>query len=367
MIHASGSSRFQRIYHAAEKGEDGPPMDLRFLKRPHSRMVGETATARVTSYLESLYQSVAETLPDVRDRSVDLKWKPCEEQSDAYAETLVDGPGKPSNKKVRKRKMGLTLHPERANDPALEVRYLPPGTMRDHWETMRHADDRERVSFKTFWKTWHVEFSHLRFRASTSRAQCATCMRHRLLIRSLSGHLLARQKQSEMYAAHLAQQYRDRQVYWAMRGSSRLRSAINVLLIVDGMDQCKFMYPRSPVMQSKDLCTFQRPKLQVTGCILHGYCLLFTVSNFDQAKDSSASADIVMHMLTRLHHSGVRLEDVHFHLQADNTTREIKNNTLLRLLAALVSHRRSANNSPFVCCSLEQVFYLLVLGAYYFS
>ena len=111
-------------------------------------MVGETATARVTSYLESLYQSVAETLPDVRDRSVDLKWKPCEEQSDAYAETLVDGPGKPSNKKVRKRKMGLTLHPERANDPALEVRYLPPGTMRDHWETMRHADDRERGFFQ---------------------------------------------------------------------------------------------------------------------------------------------------------------------------------------------------------------------------
>lgn len=367
MIHASGSSRFQRIYHAAEKGEDGPPMDLRFLKRPHSRMVGETATARVTSYLESLYQSVAETFPDVRDRSVDLKWKPCEEQSDAYAETLVDGPGKPSNKKVRKRKMGLTLHPERANDPALEVRYLPPGTMRDHWEIMRHADDRERVSFKTFWKTWHVEFSHLRFRASTSHAQCATCMRHRLLIRSLSGHLLARQKQSEMYAAHLAQQYRDRQVYWAMRGSSRLRSAINVLLIVDGMDQCKFMYPRSPVMQSKDLCTFQRPKLQVTGCILHGYCLLFTVSNFDQAKGSSASVDIVMHMLTRLHHSGVRLEDVHFHLQADNTTREIKNNTLLRLLAALSVIAAQPIISPFVCCSLEKVFYLLVLGAYYFS
>ena len=147
------------------------------------------------------------------------------------------------------------------------------------------------------------------------------------------------QKQSDLLASHLMSQYEDRQVYWALRGQSRLRCITHVVVIVDGMDQAKFVYPRSTtVMASKELQNFQRPRLQVTGAIVHGHALMFVVSNFDHPKDSSASTEIIAHVLTRLRQSGLPLHNCHLHIQADNTTREVKNNTLLRYLAALTSH-----------------------------
>ena len=331
------------------QGKPGPPADLRYLKRKYSVVAGDCASARVISYLESLYESVAETLPDVRD-DPSIVTKNCvvpadQVQGDGYSERLGHRVPAPDDsavnpkRKLRKRKMSLILDPARQADPNLEVRYLPPGSMRDHWETMISLDPRSAPSFKTFWATWHREYGHLRFRSSSSHAQCSTCLRHKLLVRELSHHLLARQNQQELLAAHLTQQYRDRQIYWSLRGSSRLRSLVHVTLILDGMDQCKFCYPRSSVLQAKDLCNFQRPKLQVTGCLLHGYILLFAVSDFFHAKDSSASAELIVHMLHRLQGLGIQLCNVHLHLQSDNTTREVKNNTCLRLLGALVSHR----------------------------
>lgn len=42
-------------------------MDMRFLEQPRAKITGSSASARVTSYLQTLYESVAETLPDFRD------------------------------------------------------------------------------------------------------------------------------------------------------------------------------------------------------------------------------------------------------------------------------------------------------------
>ena len=56
----------------------------------------------------------------------------------------------------------------------------------------------------------------------------------------------ARQDQMKQYAAHLQSQYNDRLQYWQSRGSSRLRTPYEATIIVDGIDQAKFAYPRSP-------------------------------------------------------------------------------------------------------------------------
>ena len=46
-----------------------PPADLRFLKR--ALAVTSESTSEVVSFLEQLYNSVAETMPDVRDDTAD--------------------------------------------------------------------------------------------------------------------------------------------------------------------------------------------------------------------------------------------------------------------------------------------------------
>lgn len=358
IFHSWGSGRFKRLWDSAVEGKDGPPADLRYLKRPKALLAGDTSPARVSSYLQSVYESVAETLPDVKDDGITTEWKEAKLlEGDGYAPKVVMETEN-HRKKMRKRKMSLQLHPQRHPDVSKqEVRFLPPGTMKEYFDTMKGLDGREGVSFKTFWQTWNVEYPHLKFRPTTTHSQCATCLKHKLMVRSLANHCLARQKQNELLAAHLLHQYEDRQVYWALRGQSRLRCVTNLVLIVDGMDQAKFVYPRSSlVMNSKELASFQRPRLQVTGCIIHGHALMFVVSGFDHPKDSSASAEVITHALTVVHKSGVPLHNCHVHVQADNTSREVKNNTILRLLAALTSHR-SVAITYFV---LESFFYAFV-------
>ena len=348
-ITIAGSQRFERLWTAVQSEQEGPPADLRFLKKSCSKVAGESSTARVVSFLETLYESVAETLPDVRDDAISAKLvEPVIAQGDGYAANLTEeatasDPLKQihaEQKRPRKRKKGLQLHPERHPDVSkLEVRYLPPSTMKEHWETMQSLDGKEAVSFGTFWKTWHREYPHLRIRPASSHTQCTNCLWYKLMIRELSNHLCARQNQQDLLNKHLMAQYRDRQIYWALRGSSRLRLGCQVTLILDGMDQCKFSYPRSRVTSSKDLSNMIRPRLQVTGSIVHGYCLVFVVSNHDHSKDSSASCEVVAHLLTRLQQMGVPLHSTDINIQSDNTVREVKNNTLLRFLGACVSHR----------------------------
>ena len=237
--------------------------------------------------------------------------------------------------KVRRYKKGLQLHIERRPDQSgLEVRYLPPGTMQEYYEQFKAIDG--YVAFATFWRVWRVEFDHLKFRGVTSHAQCSTCLHHRALLKELAPYFYARQKQAEHFHRHLMHQYRDRQVYWALRGSSRLRSLGQICIIQDGMDQMKFALPRSRLFLAKDLNTLIRPKLGIIGVIIHGHSFIVAVSQPNHAKDSSCMAELFCHSLTRLQRSGVRLADTIIHLIADNTPRETKNSTTLRLLTALV-------------------------------
>ena len=265
---------------------------------------------------------------------------------DAYGENLTGETPPVTGKfnmvgkrpRMRKWKLGLKLHRERHPDVSgKEVRYLPPGVMRDHWDAMKALDSTQVVSFKTFWATWHTEFPHLRFRPTTSHSQCSTCIHHKLVIRELANHMAARQKQSQLLVEHLMSQYRDRMAYWAIRGSSRLGCSTTICCILDGMDQCKFMYPRSNLLQAKDLASLQRPKLHLTGCIIHGFGLAVILANHDHPKDSSLMTEILAILLTRMRDMGINLKLCHLHIQGDNTTRELKNSTLMRFLAAITS------------------------------
>ena len=82
-------------------------------------VAGDCASARVISYLESLYESIAETLPDVRD-DPSIVTKNCvvpadQVQGDGYSERLGHRVPAPDDsavnpkRKLRKRKMSLIL------------------------------------------------------------------------------------------------------------------------------------------------------------------------------------------------------------------------------------------------------------------
>ena len=93
-------------------------------------------------------------------------------------------------------------------------------------------------------------------------------------------------------------------------------------------------------MQSKDLQGLNRPSLEMTACIVHGHCVILAISDPRLHKDSSAICDLVAHTLGRLSNGGCDLRRAEFILQADNTARESKNNSVIRMLASFVCAKR---------------------------
>ena len=57
---------------AALRGDLCAPADLRYLSKPMAK-TPSTSTSSVVSFLSSLYESVAETLPDIRDTATRLR------------------------------------------------------------------------------------------------------------------------------------------------------------------------------------------------------------------------------------------------------------------------------------------------------
>ena len=236
---------------------------------------------------------------------------------------------------LRRHCRSIKINPERREE---EERFLPPGTMRDIWEQMAASDkEQNKVSFAQFWRIWKAEYPHLKFRASSSHSLCSICLRHKILIREMGGHLKARNAQRDLFNLHLQRQYSDRCEYWRMRAGSRMRSA-DVCLIIDSMDQAKFAYPRSDVYRSKDLATLQRPRAHITGIICHGHFLLFSVSAQDLPKDSTTMIELLAHALTLLQARGVNLRASSVTVQCDNTPRELKNNPVFKFLGGLVAN-----------------------------
>ena len=94
--------------------------------------------------------------------------------------------------------------------------------MKDYWLQMVAADKSpagsssgslKQIPFSTFWRVWYEEFSFMKFRAASSHSQCGQCLRHKLLLREMSGYIHAREEQARLFSLHLKKQYADRMVY----------------------------------------------------------------------------------------------------------------------------------------------------------
>ena len=161
----AGNRRFNKLLEAARAGKTAAPLDLRYLTRPKESVKGDETRADVVSFLYQLYSSCAETLPDVRDDPLSRDEEMVLENSESKAEldpyteklsAVASAKGglparglnqKPKHRKLRK---GVRINDLRTDE---EIRYLPPGTMKDHWEQYKMASRCEaKASFPTFWR-----------------------------------------------------------------------------------------------------------------------------------------------------------------------------------------------------------------------
>ena len=134
-----------------------PPVDLRYLQKPRSSDKGHEVRADVIDFLSNLYTSTAETLPDVKDDPLtseeELKVQlpnAGESEGDPYAEKMAEVVAAAKTVNKRKKKKGIEVNPLRAN---MEQKWLPPGSMRDHWEQYQLLSHLGKpASFPTFWR-----------------------------------------------------------------------------------------------------------------------------------------------------------------------------------------------------------------------
>ena len=171
----AGHGRCRNLLQAAREGAVSPPVDMRFLSRPYcNQQIEKDVRGDIVSYLSSLYESVAEVMPDsnVRDSTleddsaveIDVEQGVEQSQSDPYTvefnkqaskkPVTSKAKGKP---KVRKMRRGVKMNPDRVPGETQvsgkEVRKLPPGAIKEYWEQYKlNSALSSPAGFPYFWK-----------------------------------------------------------------------------------------------------------------------------------------------------------------------------------------------------------------------
>ena len=168
-----------RLYNAAASGQAAAPFDLRYIERPHSQCGAEQSECRtdVVSFLAGIYESVAETLPDVKDSTFDdVKPEdiPPSGLVDPYAlelnkqleldvrvlETDPDTPQalplpREAKSMPRKKRRSIHMNLDRSGSGEMvrEEKFLPPGSMKEYFMQYQAISQLEKpASFATFWR-----------------------------------------------------------------------------------------------------------------------------------------------------------------------------------------------------------------------
>ena len=146
---------------------DAPPADLRYIKsgRSNANPVQAEIRADVISFLNSIYESVAECLPDCRDTEFDdidpasiptsghlepycieLNKEASTKEKDEYI--AVTEKKKQAKQKPRKKRKGVALNLDRTK----EEKWLPPGRMKEYYTQYCVVSPLSKpASFPCFW------------------------------------------------------------------------------------------------------------------------------------------------------------------------------------------------------------------------
>ena len=235
-------------------------------------------------------------------------------------------------------------------------RWLPPGKKIHLWmeyRMLRKNAGQPAAGYTTFLETWRAVFASgtLRMRkAHGMHAVCQVCEGYKKELRCYRGSPVAHEQTMNLYTEHLVTQWLDRQVADHMRDMSEsccrglanghfvasLAVSSSVLTIcVDGMDQAKFRIPRQKV-RSHAFERLYRPALHVQGVWAHGFGYRLAVSDADAKKDTVGNVETIARMLND-YFAHFKTLPLGLHIQQDNTSRECKNQKMLKFATSLVS------------------------------
>ena len=121
--------------------------------------------ADVFEFLHSVYCSIAETLPDVRDGAMDemdidgkIELSEADSYTDAVGSTMIQtghgGSAGSAKGKAKPRKMrSIFIRQGRTPHDGVEERFLPPGTMKEYWvQYTQKTQLSSPASFPVFWR-----------------------------------------------------------------------------------------------------------------------------------------------------------------------------------------------------------------------
>ncbi|CAK9076763.1 unnamed protein product, partial [Durusdinium trenchii] len=326
LLYGIGKHRFGRLRRAALKDE-GCPMDQRCLPK-EGLLRPDSARPHIVEWLQKMYNTAAEPLPEAPTMMVE--------------ETFLKNPKiKLRGKKPRhRRRQGFLPQDLKGR----KLKFLPPNTINGYCELCSLELGR-RVNRRQFCLVWEETFPHLLIRNKSQHGKCGQCVRHRLVLKRLAKKPIARRAQMEYFRGHLQTQYKDRCRYWKNRSESIQGplpdGSARLTLIIDSVDHSKFMLPRSLATQAKCFSNFIRPTLSTTAIICHGYGLFVYISEPNVVHDSSWSCDLLCHALsTVVSQFSLDLRKFHVEVHGDNSSKELKNNSCLRLLAGLTAAHR---------------------------
>eukprot|EP00435_Cladocopium_sp_Y103_P071533 s659_g37.t1 len=119
----------------------------------------DSLRADVVSYLTRVYESIAESIPDIRDSAFDdlaPARRGSAETLDVYAIELKRQAEENTNMvaKPRKRRKSVELNMERTHgETAKEIKYLPPGFLKEYYvQYVSVSTLPQPASFPTFWR-----------------------------------------------------------------------------------------------------------------------------------------------------------------------------------------------------------------------
>lgn len=167
-----GTGRFNKILTAVQSGYRAPPVDLRYLKlRKLDNSRNVEIVEDVVSFLQKVYSSIAETLPDVKDDTLDDAEHVISVQDadvEPYSNFELNNPAKESEtdpgkekiQKPRKMRKSIQIQPGRSIADGNEERHLPPGTMQEYYVQYKTQTTLDKpASFPSFWRVSWLQSS----------------------------------------------------------------------------------------------------------------------------------------------------------------------------------------------------------------
>ena len=240
---------------------------------------------------------------------------------------------------------GVNL-PGSGDQRTVPCQYLNPGCFEDLWLQYEASTEPElRVSKSTLYKVWKQNWERvLRFRNVGQGKRCKVCARldeERVQATTDEERMqIGRSKQEHIDEILADRAVTGRSIHIAEQDARKPNEDGHdklMTITIDGMDQAKFKVPRN-LSSSAEFESLWRPPLHVTGAIAHGHIEAYFILDTDVAKDSNMNATIMSRMMDLVKEKlGDNALPRNLAVQADNTTRESKNQHFLLYLSALVA------------------------------